>query len=83
MSERKWIGPKEIGKMLDAVRGLGLHAEAVRIPLDAEGQGSVRIEGGKAVIVAPADGDLDQFIDGLPQRLRALPGFGALKRADV
>jgi hypothetical protein len=83
MSERKWIGPKEIGRMLEAVRALGLHAEAVRIPLDAEGQGSVGIEGWKAVIVAPADGDLDEFIAGLPARLSALPGFGALKRADV
>jgi hypothetical protein len=82
MSERKWIGPKEIGRMLEAVRALGLHAEAVRIPLDAEGQGSVRIEGGKAVIVAPASGDLDEFIAALPGRLRALPAFASLKRSE-
>ena len=82
MAERKWIGPKEIGRMLEAVRGLGLHPEAVRIPLDADGEGHIRIEGGKAVIVAPASGDLDAFIGALPAKLRALPGFGALKRAE-
>jgi hypothetical protein len=82
MTGRKWIGPKEIGRMLEAVRALGVHAEAVRIPLDAEGPGSVKIEGGKLVIVAPASGDLDEFIAAIPARARALAGFGALKRAD-
>jgi hypothetical protein len=83
MTQRKWIGPKEIGRILEAVHALGLHAEAARIPLDTEGSGSVRIEAGKAVIIAPSDGDLDEFIEALPGRLRGLPGFGALKRVDA
>jgi hypothetical protein len=82
MSERKWIGPKEIGRFLEIAHGLGIHAEAVRIPLDAEGAGSVRIEGGRLVLVAPAVGDLEPFFAALPQRIKALAGVGALKKAE-
>jgi hypothetical protein len=82
VTERKWIGPQEIGKLLEVVHALGVHLEAARIPLDAAGLGSVTIEGGKLVIVAPATGDLDAFVKGLPARIRALPGFASLKRAD-
>src|SRR5262245_55365412 len=82
MNDRDSIGPREIGRILEAARALGLHPEAVRIPLGAEGGGSVSIEGGKLVIVAPAAGDLDAFIGLIANRARALPGFGALKRAD-
>jgi hypothetical protein len=82
MSDRNSIGPREIGRILESVRALGIHAEAVRIPLGAEGFGSVEISGGKLVVVAPTSGDLDAFIAALPARAQALPGFGALKRAE-
>ena len=82
MSDRTSIGPREIGRILESVRALGIHAEAIRIPLGAEGSGSVEVTGGKLVVVAPASGDLEAFIAALPARAQALPGFGALKRAE-
>jgi hypothetical protein len=80
--ERKWIGPQEIGRILEAVHAAGVHLEAARVPLDAEGEGRVAIESGRLVVVAPARGDLDAFVATLPARIRALPGAGALKRAE-
>jgi hypothetical protein len=82
MSERKWIGPKDIGRILEVVHGLGIHWEAARIPLDAEGSGTVKIEDGKLVIIAPARGELEPFFAGLKDRIRALPGVASLKRAE-
>ena len=82
MSDRNSIGPREIGRILDAVRALGIHSEAIRIPLGAEGSGSVSITGGKLVVVAPASGDLDAFIGSIAARAAALPGFGALTRTE-
>jgi hypothetical protein len=82
MTDRKWIGPQEIGRILEVVHALGIHLEAARVPLDADGAGSVRIEGGKLVIVAPATGDLDAFLAALPERIRSLPGATGLKRAE-
>lgn len=83
MSERKWIGPKDIGRILEVVQSLGIHWEAARIPLDAEGSGSVKIEDGKLVIVAPATGELEPFFANLKARIVALPGVGSLKRAEA
>jgi hypothetical protein len=76
-----WIGPKEIGRILEATDGLGLHREAVRVPLDAEGAGRTAIEGGRLVITAPSDGSFDAFVAGLAERIRELPGVERLKRA--
>jgi hypothetical protein len=81
MTARDSIGPREIGRILGAVRALGIHPEAIRVPLDAEGAGSVKIEGGRLVVIAPASGDLDAFVGGLAARVAALPGAGSLKRA--
>lgn len=75
------IGPREIGRILAATDALGLHREAVRVPLDAEGAGRVEIVAGKLVVIAPASGDFDAFVAGLAERVRALPGAAALKRA--
>ena len=83
MNDRTSIGPREIGRILESVRALGIHAEAIRIPLGAEGSGSVAISDGKLLVVAPASGDLEAFIAALPARAQALPGFGALKRAEA
>jgi hypothetical protein len=82
MNDRNTIGPKEIGRILESVRALGIHAEAIRIPLAPEGSGSIAISGGKLVVVTPETGDLDAFIASLPARAQALPGFGSLKRAE-
>jgi hypothetical protein len=82
MTDRTSIGPKDIGRMLEIVHGLLIHPEAVRIPLDAAGSGSVRIEGGRLVLIAPAVGALEPWFAALPERIRAVPGYAALKRVE-
>jgi hypothetical protein len=75
-----WIGPRDIARILEVTDALGLHREAVRVPLDTAGAGAVAIEQGKLVVTAPADGTLDAFVAELADRVRALPGVERLKR---
>ncbi len=78
---RAWIGPREIALLLDVADRVGIHREAVRVPLDTEPDGRVAIENGRLLIVAPAAGDLAAFAAGLDAQIRALPGFERLKRS--
>jgi hypothetical protein len=75
------FGPKEIGRILEITDGLNLHREAVVIPLAPEGEGSVRIVGGKLEIHRPEEGDFSDWIEGLTDQIRALPLEG-LKKAE-
>ena len=70
-----------MGRILLVVDTLGIHREAVMIPLAPEGEGSVRIVGGKLEIHRPEDGDLDAWIAGLTDRIRALD-LSSLKKAE-
>ncbi len=81
MTKQDWIGPREIGRILAVTDELGLHREAVRVPLDTAGEGSTTVTAGKLVVVAPATGDFDEFVAGLGQRIRETPGVERLKRA--
>lgn len=80
MTTRDWIGPKEIGRVLEVTDRLGLHREGVRVPLDTEGKGRVSVENGKLVVVAPQEGDFDAFVAALEAAIRATPGVERVKR---
>jgi len=75
------FGPREIGRILELTDGLGLHREAVMIPLAPEGSGAARIEGNRLVIRRPEEGDFEAWFDTLPASIGALDLSG-LKRAE-
>ncbi|MEN8148589.1 MAG: hypothetical protein ABFS86_02130 [Planctomycetota bacterium] len=75
------FGPKEIGRILELTDSLGLHREAVMIPLAPEGSGVVRIEGGRLVIHRPEEGDFDEWFATLPASIESLD-TSHLKRAN-
>lgn len=81
MTNQDWIGPKEIGRILAVTDELGLHREAVRVPLDTAGEGGATVTAGKLVVVAPSTGDFETFVQGLAEKIRATPGVERLKRA--
>jgi hypothetical protein len=66
------VGPKEIGRILAVTDEIGLHREAVSIPLGTEGAGRVTLAGAHLEIVAPADGDFESWVGSLGDRIRAL-----------
>ena len=76
------VTPQQVGEVLAALDGMGIHRESVRIPLETVPGGSVAIEGDQAVIQIPSDIELHGFVAALPERLRALPGAERLKPAE-
>ena len=83
METRDWIGPKEIGRILEVTDALGLHREAVRVPLDCEEPARLEIVSRVLLIAAPKSGSFDAFIDALPVKVKGVPGFHLLKRAEM
>lgn len=83
METRDWIGPKEIGRILSVTDAMGLHREAVRVPLDCEDPDRLEIVSRVLVVVAPKAGSFDAWVDGLEARIKSVPGFHLLKRADA
>ncbi|HYC77576.1 MAG TPA: hypothetical protein VEI02_08115 [Planctomycetota bacterium] len=81
MTDRDGIGPRDIARILEVVDRLGIHREAVRVPLDAEGDGRLAVEDRRLVIVAPARGSFDDFVRSLETRIPETPGVASLKRA--
>jgi hypothetical protein len=73
------FGPKEIGRILEVTDSLGIHREAVMIPLRPEGAGVVRVEGSRLTILRPDEGDLDAWIASLPDAIAALDLSGLKK----
>ena len=76
------ITPQQVGRVLQVIDQMGLHREAVRIPLETVPGGAVAIEAGAAVIEVPSDVELDAWLSKLPDRLRAIPGFEGLREAE-
>ena len=71
----KPLGMKEIERVLAVVDRLGVHREAVVIPLRPASPGSVkRLPNGKFEIVVDADAPLDDWLEELERRLRELGG---------
>lgn len=59
-------------RILAATDALGLHREAVTVPLWTEKGGKLEVRGPKLRITAPSDLDFDAWLAGLPDALRAL-----------
>ncbi|MCB9833697.1 MAG: hypothetical protein H6807_14630 [Planctomycetes bacterium] len=70
-------------RVLEVTDSLGLHREAVSLPLELDPEGgSVRLAApGRLEVIGPEEGDLDDFIAVLPDMLSALD-LGAVPRAD-
>jgi hypothetical protein len=75
------FGPKEIMRILAVTDALGLHREAVVIPLYNSGTGGLRLRGAKLEITAPGDG-FEAWLAALPDALRAFPDLPKVRRAD-
>lgn len=73
------VTPQQVGRVLQVIDEMGVHREAVRIPLETVPGGSITIDGDQAVIEIPADVDLEDWVKDLPERLRALPGVERLR----
>ena len=76
------VGPKEIHSILAVTDDIGIHREAVQIPLGTEEEGRVTLAGTVLEIVAPAHGDFDAWVTTLGDRIRALDLSG-VQRAEA
>ena len=75
------VGPPEIMRILAVTDKLGLHREALAVPLWTEGKGGFQVKNGKLVITAPAEGDFEVWLSGLPDALKA-HDLSAVRKAD-
>lgn len=65
------VGMNEINKVFAVTDAMGIHREAVVIPLGT-GKGRVRrLPSGKLEIVVDAEAPLDEWLKGLPDLIRA------------
>ena len=64
---------REIERIFEITDAMGIHREALVIPLRARRPGSLRrLPGGKIEIVVDAALDFDEWLAALPERLRSL-----------
>ncbi len=76
------FGQTEILRILAVTDALGLHREAIVIPLYNKGTGGLRLRGAKLEITAPGDGvDFEAWLAALPAALRAFPDLPQVRRA--
>jgi len=75
------VGPPEIMRILTVTDALGLHREAVTVPLWTKGAGELRVRGARLEITAPAQGDFEAWLRALPEAIRALD-LSSVRRAD-
>ena len=73
-------GPKDIGRILAVTDAIGLHREAVRIPLDCVDGGAIERQGAVLQITA-ACADFETWLAALGERLRG-EDLSGLPRAD-
>lgn len=74
------VGPPEIMRILAVTDALGFHREAIRIPLWTKGKGEILAKGQRLEISAPAEGDFEAWLAGLPALLRSMD-LSAVRRA--
>ncbi len=67
-------------RILAVTDSLGLHREAVAIPLGTRGKGELRLRGVRLEITAPAEGDFEAWLKALPETLRAMD-LSAVRKA--
>lgn len=70
-----------IPRVLAICDDLGLHREAVEVPLEQIPEGACRIEASRLIITLP-ENDAEAWVESLPGRLRGLEGYASLQRAD-
>jgi len=73
------VGPQEINRILAVTDEIGIHREAVLIPLGTERAGRVTLAGASLEIVAPAGEDFESWVTSLEERIRALDLSGVRK----
>jgi len=74
------FGQTEILRILAVTDALGLHREAIVIPLYNSGTGGLRLRGAKLEITAPGDG-FEAWLAALPGALGAFPDLPKVRRA--
>ena len=75
------FGQKEIFRILAVTDALGLHREAIVIPLWTRGAGGFRMRGGKLEITAPeGEAAFEPWLAGLREALKAF-GLDGVRRA--
>ena len=75
------FGQKEILRILAVTDALGLHREAIVIPLWTRASGGFRMRGSKLEITAPeGDAAFEPWLTALPDALRDF-GLDAVRRA--
>jgi len=74
------FGPPEIMRILAVTDQLGFHREAIRIPLWTKGKGEILVKGQNLQISAPAEGDFEAWLAGLPALLSSMD-LSAVRRA--
>lgn len=68
------VGMKEISRIFEVTDAMGIHRESLVIPLGT-GTGRVRrTPGGKIEIVVDAETPFDDWVQGLPDMIRAATG---------
>jgi hypothetical protein len=77
------LHPSDIRRVLEVTDSLGLHREAVRIPLDTVPGGRLRVAGSAMILELPSDIPLDTWLAELPALVPKTPGYGSLRRADT
>lgn len=71
------IRPAEVRRILEVTDALGIHREAVVIPLAREGAGGIRrVAGPKLEITAPEGDGFDAWLEGLPTALAVIDRSG-------
>lgn len=73
------FGPPEIMRILAVTDALGLHREAMQIPLWQRGAGEIVVKGQRLQITAPENG-VEAWIAALPATLKAMD-LSAVRRA--
>ena len=74
------VSPDTINRILAVTDAIGIHREAVRVPLAPSAEGSVRLAGaGKLEVVAAQQANLEPFMAQLEARIRALDLSGLPK----
>lgn len=67
------VGGAEIRRILAVTDALGVHREAVSIPLRPQGEGGLRVTPARRLeIIVPSEGDFEAWLGGLPAAIQAL-----------
>jgi hypothetical protein len=75
------VGFPEIMRILAVTDALGFHREAVKIPLWTKGKGEILVKGQRLEISAPAEGDFEVWLSGLPALLKSMD-LSAVRRSE-